>query len=72
MILYLNQHDAQPRERDYSYVGNFFAFSIWIGIGLYALIDKINNFITSKNIKLPSSFIPAYYVNSNAYKYACD
>ena len=54
LILYLNQHDAQPRERDYSYVGNFFAFSIWIGIGLFALIDKINNFITSKNIKLPS------------------
>ena len=58
LILYLNQHDAQPRERDYSYVGNFFAFSIWIGIGLYALIDKINNFISSKKIKLPLFVIP--------------
>ena len=43
IILYLNQHDPQPRERDYSYVGSFFAFSIWIGIGAFALIDKLSN-----------------------------
>tara|TARA_B100002052_G_scaffold83147_1_gene76362 strand:- start:4239 stop:7181 length:2943 start_codon:yes stop_codon:yes gene_type:complete len=43
IILYLNQYDPQPRERDYSYVGSFFAFSIWIGIGVFALIDKITN-----------------------------
>ena len=41
IILYLNQYDPQPRERDYSYVGSFFAFSIWIGIGIFAVIDKI-------------------------------
>ena len=48
IILYLNQHDPQPRERDYSYVGSFFAFSIWIGIGAFALIDKLSNIL--KNI----------------------
>lgn len=39
IILYLNQYDPQPRERDYSYVGSFFAFSIWIGIGCMALFE---------------------------------
>jgi len=38
-LLYLNQTPYQPRERDYSYVGSFFAFAIWIGIGATALLD---------------------------------
>ena len=42
IVLYLNQHDPQPRERDYSYVGSFFAFSIWIGIGCMSFFDFIN------------------------------
>ncbi|NTV92667.1 MAG: DUF2723 domain-containing protein, partial [Chlorobiaceae bacterium] len=33
LVIYLNQTEPQPRERDYSYVGSFFAFAIWIGIG---------------------------------------
>ncbi len=41
IILYLNQDDPQPRERDYSYVGSFFAFAIWIGIGATAVLEKI-------------------------------
>ncbi len=39
IVLYLNQPDPQPRERDYSYVGSFFAFAIWIGLGYAGLID---------------------------------
>jgi len=39
IVLYLNQDDPQPRERDYSYVGSFFAFAIWIGIGVATLIS---------------------------------
>ena len=42
IILYLNQYDPQPRERDYSYVGSFFAFSIWVGIGCMAIMDLIS------------------------------
>jgi hypothetical protein len=38
IILYLNQPDPQPRERDYSYVGSFFAFAIWVGIGAAELL----------------------------------
>jgi len=44
IILYLNQYDPQPRERDYSYVGSFFAFSIWIGIGVAGLLEVIRDF----------------------------
>lgn len=39
VVLYLNQPDPQPRERDYSYVGSFFAFSVWIGIGAAAILE---------------------------------
>ena len=46
IILYLNQDDPQPRERDYSYVGSFFAFSIWIGAGVAA----IGEFIEKKSV----------------------
>ncbi|MCF7797457.1 MAG: DUF2723 domain-containing protein [Candidatus Marinimicrobia bacterium] len=41
IIVYLNQDDPQPRERDYSYVGSFFAYAIWIGIGASAVLEKM-------------------------------
>lgn len=39
--LYQNQQDPQPRERDYFYVGAFMVYSMWIGIGVYGLIEII-------------------------------
>ena len=39
IVVYLNQYPLQPRERDYAYVGSFYAFAIWIGLGVYALFD---------------------------------
>lgn len=39
IIVYLNQTPMQPRERDYSYVGSFFAFSLWIGLGATGLVS---------------------------------
>jgi len=39
IVAYLNQYPLQPRERDYAYAGSFYAFAIWIGIGVMALID---------------------------------
>ncbi len=41
IVLYLNQPDPQPRERDYSYVGSFFAFAIWIGLGYAGIMELI-------------------------------
>jgi len=37
IVLYVNQTPIQPRERDYSYVGSFYAFAIWCGLGISAL-----------------------------------
>src|SRR6185503_3804128 len=37
IVLYVNQNSIQPRERDYSYVGSFYAFAIWIGLGVIGL-----------------------------------
>lgn len=34
IVLYLNQAGYQPRERDYAYVGSFYAFAVWIGLGV--------------------------------------
>ncbi|MDP8238512.1 MAG: DUF2723 domain-containing protein [Candidatus Hatepunaea meridiana] len=45
ILLYLNQDDPQPRERDYAYVGSYFAFAIWIGIGTFALIEMITEWV---------------------------
>lgn len=41
IVVYLNQSLGQPRERDYSYVGSFFAFALWIGFGAHALLDAV-------------------------------
>lgn len=44
IIVYLNQTPYQPRERDYAYAGSFYAFAIWIGlgvVGVYALLHKL-------------------------------
>jgi hypothetical protein len=39
IVIYLNQYPLQPRERDYSFVGSFYAFAMWIGLGVYALYE---------------------------------
>ena len=52
IVLYLNQDDPQPRERDYSYVGSFFTFAIWIGIGVSSIIGQIAQL---KNEKIRTS-----------------
>ena len=44
IIIYLNQAGNQPRERDYAYVGSFYAFAVWIGLGVLMVkewFDKI-------------------------------
>ncbi|MEN8202182.1 MAG: DUF2723 domain-containing protein [Bacteroidota bacterium] len=42
ILVYLNQYPIQPRERDYAYAGSFYAFAIWIGIGVAGLIEWIS------------------------------
>jgi len=45
IILYLNQTPSQPRERDYSYVGSFQTFCIWIGLGVLFVYDMLRRFL---------------------------
>jgi len=42
IVLYLNQPGYQPRERDYAYVGSFYAFAVWIGLGVLKVGDWLN------------------------------
>ena len=51
IILYLNQPDPQPRERDYSYVGSFFAWSIWIGVGVAGLLEVLARQLQSHRLR---------------------
>lgn len=50
IVLYLNQTPAQPRERDYAYAGSFYAFSIWVGLGVAAIAYYLQKVL--KNEKL--------------------
>ena len=50
IVLYLNQTPGQPRERDYAYAGSFYAFAIWIGLGVAALADGLQRVIKSPKL----------------------
>ena len=41
IVVYLNQTPLQPRERDYAYAGSFYAFAIWIGLGVGMISEKV-------------------------------
>lgn len=45
---YTNPYIFQPRERDYSLVGSFYVFCIWIGIGVYGLFDEFRKLLSAK------------------------
>jgi hypothetical protein len=45
---YTNPYIFQPRERDYSLVGSFYIFCIWIGIGVYGLFDEFRKLLSAK------------------------
>ena len=48
IIIYLNQTPLQPRERDYAYAGSFYAFAIWIGLGVLSLYDGLQKYLSNK------------------------
>ncbi len=50
IVLYLNQKPSEPRERDYAYAGSFYAFAIWIGIGVAGLWRLFNQFIKNNTL----------------------
>jgi len=52
IVIYLNQTPMQPRERDYAYAGSFYAFAIWCGIGVAAIIEMLREKLKVKSEKL--------------------
>ena len=55
IVLYLNQTPSQPRERDYAYAGSFYAFAIWIGMGVAGLVRLLQDYAKMK--ELPAAAI---------------
>ncbi len=52
IVVYLNQTPMQPRERDYAYAGSFYAFAIWCGMGVAAIIDWLNRKLKKESLVL--------------------
>jgi hypothetical protein len=50
IVLYLNQPGYQPRERDYAYVGSFYAFAVWIGIGVLKVRDWLSKAVKQAQV----------------------
>jgi len=57
IVIYLNQQGFQPRERDYAYVGSFYAFAIWIGLGVLQVIAWFNRFLNQKMAALSATLL---------------
>ena len=54
IVIYLNQTPMQPRERDYAYAGSFYAYAIWCGLGVLAILDLLK-----KKLKVSGTAIAA-------------
>ena len=73
IVVYLNQTPYQPRERDYAYAGSFYAFCIWIGLGVMALIDMLSGVVKNEKARsivaavvvLFTLFVPAQMASQN-------
>ena len=57
IVLYLNQTPQQPRERDYAYAGSFYAFAIWIGLGVAAIAEYLSKKINEKPAVILASVV---------------
>lgn len=52
IVVYLNQKPMEPRERDYAYAASFYAFAIWIGLGVYGLFETFRSYTKEHLSKL--------------------
>ena len=59
IVIYLNQTPSQPRERDYAYAGSFYAFAIWCGIGVAAIIELIREKLKVNSEKFATAMAAA-------------
>ncbi|WP_031530044.1 glycosyltransferase family 117 protein [Dyadobacter crusticola] len=56
LVIYLNSPPSEPRERDYIYVGSFYIFSMWIGIGVLALSSLLGQIVKKHTLKTSIAF----------------
>ena len=67
IVLYLNQTPMQPRERDYAYAGSFYAFAIWIGMGVAGMANWLEKKIGEKPAAILATilglFVPVQMVS---------
>ena len=82
IVIYLNQNPSQPRERDYAYAGSFYAFAIWVGMGVAAIIDwlrkvKLNGPAVAALVSAVCVLVPVQMASQNwddhdrSGRYAC-
>ncbi|TDQ07629.1 DUF2723 domain-containing protein [Pedobacter metabolipauper] len=60
IVLYLNQKPMEPRERDYAYAGSFYAFAIWIGLGVLAIREWLSKKINPANAAIGATVISLF------------
>ena len=73
IVVYLNQTPFQPRERDYAYAGSFYAFCIWIGLGVIGLYELLAKYLQSESgktvtavaVSLVCLLVPAQMASQN-------
>jgi len=57
IVVYLNSPPTEPRERDYIYVGSYYAFSFWIGMAMIAIADTFNRTVKNRKVLLIATSI---------------
>jgi hypothetical protein len=73
LAVYFNMQEPQPRERDYFFVYSFWAFCLWIGIGVLGFLDTLKERLQGRNLRLASygvlvlafAFIPGNMFRTN-------
>jgi hypothetical protein len=59
IVVFLNQTPLQPRERDYAYTGSFYAFAIWIGLGVMGIIEFLQSKIKKNDVAVAGAVVAA-------------
>ncbi|GAB2472441.1 membrane protein [Hymenobacter qilianensis] len=62
IVLYLNQPPIEPRERDYTFVGSFYAFAIWIGLGVLGLHEVLRYLLRTPNLRVATAMVGGFLV----------
>jgi hypothetical protein len=62
IVIYLNQTPYQPRERDYAYAGSFYAFAIWIGMGVAGLVQVLRHKLGARLSAILATIVSVFAV----------